>query len=79
MRPRPWLATLLLVACGGSSVAAAPGASTEPSGPRPVRIDDPQATEPEGARPVRLAPSIPGEAPESDELASPPPVEAPTP
>ncbi len=70
------LAFVVVVGCGGGSSAA----PTESSGPRPVRVDSPDeaAADPGGARPTRVAPTTPGEAAESDDLASPPPIEAPT-
>lgn len=67
--------------CGGSSSTSPAATLTEPTGPRPVRVDDPEraSDEASGARPVRVAPSVPGEVAESDELAAPPPIEAPAP
>jgi hypothetical protein len=65
---------LLLGACGGSTATSA----SDPSGPRPVRVDSTEPTTGEAAHPVRVAPTIPGEAAETDDLADPPPVEAPT-
>lgn len=70
----------LALGCGGPSTSAPPSTSAETT-TRPVRIDDPAAATGDGEaapRPVRVAPTVPGEVPESDELASPPPVEAPT-
>jgi hypothetical protein len=79
MPPR-WstIAALALCACGSSS-AAPVATTTEPAGPRPVRIDEPSAASAGGPHPVRVAPTIPGEAAEQDDLADPPPVEAPVP
>jgi len=73
----PWVIVAMSFAgCGGSSSTAP--ASTDPSGPRPVRIDEPTPVSDTTARPVRTAPTVPGEAVEQDDLADPPPVEAPT-
>jgi hypothetical protein len=68
--------SLAIAGCGGSSSSA----PTESSGPRPVRVDSPTepSAESETARPTRVAPVTAGEAAESDDLAAPPPVEAPT-
>ena len=66
--------SFVLVGCGGGAPAS-PGATTSVT--RPVRIDSPEEP-PSGPRPVRVEATPPGEAPESEELASPPPVEAPT-
>jgi hypothetical protein len=72
---RRWLLiAVCIAACGGSSSTA----PTESSGPRPVRVDTPEEDTAGGPRPVRVAPTIAGEAAESDDLADPPPVEAPT-
>lgn len=71
---RSLIGVLLLCACGGSTATSA----TDPSGPRPVRLDSTEPASSEAAHPVRVAPTIPGEAAEADDLADPPPVEAPT-
>lgn len=74
-----WLALALFVlsACGGSS-STAPAAATDPAQPRPVRVGD-STSSTAGPRPVRVTPTVPGEVAESDDLADPPPVEAPAP
>ncbi len=71
---RSLIGLLLLCACGGSTATSA----SDPSGPRPVRVDSTEPVSGEAARPVRVAPTTPGEAAETDDLADPPPVEAPT-
>ena len=78
MRPMTACAILALSMAGCGGPASSAPASTDPSGPRPVRVDQPESSSETVARPVRLAPTVPGEAAERDDLADPPPVEAPT-
>lgn len=66
-------------ACGGSPAPAAQSGAPATETARPVRVDAPaEEASATAARPVRVEATAPGEVSESEELASPPPVEAPT-
>jgi hypothetical protein len=67
---RASIVVALLLGCGPSSTVSSPAA------PRPVRVQ--AEAEAPVARPVRVEPTLAGETHESPDLASPPPVEAPT-